>query len=341
MDLRQAKIYNDGSHYIAIRRTTRKNHPKRLKKERLVVVDAQDIVLQETDSCKNLDDGEIFVETNDNNDSGQECKETVKSGVKPKELPLKEVFNIVYMQTVNVSKKYRRKTVQDAMRKYFDDDKSCYEYVQTNFERIERNFLCRKIRLMRKINLYDFNYFVTYTYDDGLHTEETFKKKLKRYLHNMTARYEWRYIGVWERSPEKQRLHYHGLFIIPDISIVGELKEKKDYNVRTRRMQIVRQSEKILKKFGRNDFREINSEYTGGEALNYLLKYIEKTGSKLDSSGKLPAYIIGDVLPEDIMCQYGENENKFVLADNFMCIDQGEILGEVSQETIKLMTKEN
>ena len=71
------------------------------------------------------------------------------------------------------------------------------------------------------------------------------------------------------------------------------------------------------------------------------MKYIEKTGNKLDSSGKLPAYVIGDVIPDDILCRYGDDENKFVLADNFLCITEGEVLGEVSKEVLKQMPMEN
>ncbi len=338
MDLQNAKIYHDGSHYIAIRRTTRPKRSKRVKQERVVTVDEEDTVLQQVDELSAV---EITVLTDEKTEIEQEVNKTIKTAKKSKEMTLKELFNSFYSQTFNVNKRKRKKIIQNAMRKYFDDDKSCVEYVQTNFERVERNFMSRKIRLMRKINMYVFNYFVTFTYDDAIHTEETFKKKLKRYLYNMQQRYDWKFIGVWERSPDENRLHFHGIFMISDLSVLGEFENRKDYNTKKHKMQIVKESVKVRKKFGRNDFREINAEYTGGEALNYILKYIEKTGTKLDCSGKLPAYLVGDILPDDIMCQYGENENKFVLADNFLCVTDGEILGEVSQEIIKRMPKVN
>ncbi len=342
MDLQKAKIYNDGSHYIAIRRTTRPKRPKKIKPERVVVVDEQEIILPKNDEpIEEVKTEKKSVVTAEKNEVEQEVKGPVKLATKPKEMTLKELFNTFYSQTVNERKKDRKKIIQNAMRKYFDNDKSCFEFVQTNFERVERNFISRKMRLMRKINMYQFNYFVTITYDDAIHTESSFKKKLKRYLYNMTNRYNWRYIGVWERSPDKLRLHYHGMFIIPDIKVVGELEDKKDYNTVTHRMQVVKQSKKIEMKFGRNDFRELETEHSGYETLTYILKYIEKTGNKLMTSGNLPAYVIGDVMPDDVMCQYGENENKFVLADNFLCIDDGEILGEVSQETLRRMPKIN
>ena len=264
MDLQKAKIYNDGSHYIAIRRTTRPKRPKRVKKERVVTVTEEDIILEQAPEPASVENNEASAaEAVEKTEIEQEVKEPIKTVKKPKEMTLKELFNSYYSQTVNVRKRQRKKLLQNAMRKYFDDDKSCADFVQSNIERVQRNFLSRRLRFMRKINMHPFNYFVTFTYDDAIHTEESFRKKLKCYLYHMSQRHDWRYIGVWERSPEKQRLHYHGIFIIPDISVVGELLKKKDFNVNIGRMQYVMQSNKILEKFGRNDFREINSEYTG------------------------------------------------------------------------------
>ena len=51
--------------------------------------------------------------------------------------------------------------------------------------------------------------------DDKLHTEQSFKKKLKIALQNFSSRRGWKYMGVWERAPETNRLHFHGLFKIP------------------------------------------------------------------------------------------------------------------------------
>ena len=48
-----------------------------------------------------------------------------------------------------------------------------------------------------------------------------------------------------------------------------------------------------------------------------------------------------DINEDDIACQYGENENKFVLFDKFSCWDEGEYIGEVSEETIAKLRKVN
>ena len=39
----------------------------------------------------------------------------------------------------------------------------------------EDNFIARRIRMTKKASLTNFNYFVTFTYDSALHTEETFR----------------------------------------------------------------------------------------------------------------------------------------------------------------------
>ena len=64
---------------------------------------------------------------------------------------------------------------------------------------------------------------ITLTYSDELHTEESFKKGVKICLRNLCYRNGWKYIGVWERSPEKKRLHFHGIFYIPEGTMPGRM----------------------------------------------------------------------------------------------------------------------
>lgn len=51
------------------------------------------------------------------------------------------------------------------MKPYFKDEDSAIRYVNSQFERKIRNLICRRVRLTRKVNLQEFNYFVTFTYD--------------------------------------------------------------------------------------------------------------------------------------------------------------------------------
>ncbi len=185
----------------------------------------------------------------------------------------------------------------------------------------------------------EWTHFCTFTYDHKLHTEETFRKKLSNTLKHFVYRNGWKYVGVWERSPEKERLHFHGIFYIP--KMVGTIETVEDYNTTTHRMQTTYQNSHFLKRFGRNDFRPIDGDADVFEAAKYITKYLDKTGEKLVYAGKLPTYFQSDLIEEDVICNYGDNERKKILYDKFTCIDDGEILGEVNKETIAKLPKCN
>ena len=76
----------------------------------------------------------------------------------------------------------------------------------------------------------------------------------------MAFRRGWRYMGVFERSPEKKRLHFHGIFYIPDGQMVGEVSRKRDFSTTQNRMQFVNVNSFFLDRFGRNDFAYIRED---------------------------------------------------------------------------------
>ena len=90
----------------------------------------------------------------------------------------------------------------------------------------------------------------TVTFDEKLHDEESFRKTLSRCLQHFSSRKGWRYIGVWERSPEKKRLHFHGIFHIPEGTLPGNNVEVRDYDTRAKEMRITLQNDVFGKKFG-------------------------------------------------------------------------------------------
>jgi hypothetical protein len=241
----------------------------------------------------------------------------------------------------NLPKRERKSYIADKLKESFQSKDDAKAYVERNLDRKKTNAIKRLIRLDRKVNLQQWNYFVTFTYSNELHTEESFRAKLSNTLKHLVSRKGWKYIGVWERSPEKQRLHFHGIFYIPENAMIGELTEVSDYSTKTHRRQTTFQNSHFLKFFGRNDFKEIVSEYDVRQSVRYLVKYIEKSGEKLIYGGKLPTYFVSDVLDEDLLCPYGIEDKKWILADHFTCIDQGEIMGEVSSKVIEQMPKAN
>ena len=228
------------------------------------------------------------------------------------------------------------------MKIYFKNEEMCKNYVEKNFERKERNLICRRIRMCRKANLANFNYFCTFTYDNNKHTEVTFKKKLRTCFRHLCERRNWRYMGIWERAPKTNRLHFHGLFSIPKNGIPGEIVEVRDYSTQFHKMQTTFQSSYFNERFGRSDFKEIDeNERRLGNALAYLMKYIEKTGEKIVYSKGLPQYFISDILENDVVCRIGQEDKKLLLFDDFKCWDEGVLMGTVNEETISQMRKSN
>ena len=253
--------------------------------------------------------------------------------------PVKAQFETAYKQSLSKPKKERKKEIKEALKNEFANKDELTEFIDMNMERVTVNAIKRKVRLMRKLRLQDWNYFCTFTYDDKLHTEETFRKKLSNTLKHLVYRNGWKYVGVWERSPEKQRLHFHGIFYIP--KMVGELTEVRDYDTKHGKMQTTHINSHFLKHFGRNDFRKISEDDDLSYAARYITKYMEKTGEKLVYGGKLPTYFLSDILDEDVVCSYGVEGKKAILFDNFTCINDGEIIGQVSKETIAQLPKCN
>lgn len=280
--------------------------------------------------------------------SGKGCKRRV---VKPmKQLSItnktlletpKESFESAYKESQSLPKKERKAYIKAALENEFADKAELNEFVEKHTERMETNAIKRKVRLTRKLRLQEWNYFVTFTYSNGLHTEETFRKKLSNTLKHLVARNGWKYVGVWERVEDTDRLHFHGIFHIPDGKMIGYLEELKDYDTRNHRMQTTYQNTHFLTQFGRNDFKSIVTQDDISDAAKYITKYMEKSGERLVYGGKLPTYFRSDILDEDVVCRFGIDDRKVLLFDNFTCISDGEILGEVNKEVIDQMPKCN
>lgn len=146
---------------------------------------------------------------------------------------------------------------------------------------------------------------------------------------------------AWERSPEKKRLHFHGLFYIPFGSMPEKTETIESYSFSLRRRQKAEQNTYFKREFGRNDFEPIYDKYQTGGAIAYMLKYIEKTGEKIVYSRDLPQYFVSDVMDEDIVCLFGIEDRKLLLYDDFICWDEGTMIGTVNEDTIRQMPKSN
>ena len=264
-----------------------------------------------------------------------------KSMTTERRMTRKQLFEQLYAEGRGLKKRALKSMLVKGMKPYFPSEQAVREYVDRNLRRKQRNLIARRIRMSRKANLQTFNYFVTLTYNSAIHTEESFKKKLRTTLSHFADRKGWRYIGVWERSPEKKRLHFHGVFHIPEGTLSGEMEEVNSYSFATHQRQVTMQNSFFLKRFGRNDFEKITDENRIGDALSYLMKYIEKSGEKIVYSRGLPQFFISDVMDEDVVCPFGLEDKKLLLYDDFLCWDEGVLVGAVSKAVINQMPKAN
>lgn len=290
MPYKSAKIYYDGSHYIAI---PKENFPSRSGKKK------------------------------------KQSKPTTK----------KQAFESAYKESKSLPRNERKEHIVNAIKDNFKSEEQVIEFVENNIERKKNNAIKRRVRLMRKIYLQEWNYFCTFTYSDELHTEESFKEKLRNTLKHFVSRNGWKYIGAFERSPVNNRLHFHGIFCIP--KMVGVITEEKDYSTKTKRMQTTYQNSHFLKHFGRNDFKALPTSEDVIQSARYLIKYIEKSNERLCFGGNLPTYFISDILDDDIVCPIGNEDKKVLLFDNFNCWEDGCLIGTVSKETINELPKCN
>ncbi len=291
MIYKRAKIYNDGSHYIAI------------------------------------------PSENFSHDNSKPQTSKGKGGTH------KEHFESAYGDSQGLPKSKRNKHIIDSLQSEFNNEQEAMEFVESNLKRKTTNTIKRRVRLMRKVYLQEWNYFCTFTYDNTKLNEDSFKEKLRNTLKHLVYRKQWKYIGAWECSPNKRRLHFHGIFYIPQM--IGELKAVTDYDTRNHRRQITYQNTHFLKYFGRNDFKELGSQADVVKSVRYLMKYITKSNEKLAYGGKLPTYFISDVVDDDIACKYGVDNKKAVLFDDFTCYEDGEIIGTVCRETLESLPKSN
>jgi len=231
----------------------------------------------------------------------------------------REMFDSLYALAIadGKDKAETRTFLQDNLTAFFDSDTALNEFIDDNIKRRMNNYYSRRKRAKRKGNLNSWHYFVTFTYDDNKQTETGFRAKLRRCLSNLHTRRGWRYMGVFERAPKTGRLHFHGLFYIPENEMIGEITEKQDYSTKQHKMQTRHENSFFLETFGRNDLEDIRAfEHQNGNAVNYMLKYIEKTGEKITYSSGIPAEIYKEVPENDIICEMRDFVLKYVLFDD-------------------------
>ena len=247
----------------------------------------------------------------------------------------KELFETSFQENKGKRKKEKLKNIVQDLSAEFSTKSETERYVRENMARKDRNELLRKTRLARKVNLNPWNWFCTFTYSDDKHTEESFRKKLSQTLRHFSHRRGWRYIGVWERGGGTNRLHFHGIFYIPEGTMPENMTEQEDYSTKAHRMQKTLQNSYFFERFGRNDCQRLGTKKEIELSKNYLMKYIGKSGERLVYSRNVPAYIRTDIAEDDLALPMDPENRKYLLFDDFHCYKDGEDLGKICDETIE------
>ena len=142
---------------------------------------------------------------------------------------------------------------------------------------------------------------MTFTYNPRKHTEESFRKKLRKCLSNLSTRKGWKYMGVFEQGGQHGTLHFHAIIYVPENGMIGEIVERKEYSKKRGEVYTRYANTFFDESFGMSDFQELNPILLKrGGTLKYLIKYIAKTGEKIIYSRGIPAEICIELADSDI-----------------------------------------
>ncbi len=229
------------------------------------------------------------------------------------------LFDTLYFEAVKQNLKrqklfeYIKQELQIVYPEFTDLD----SYIENRIKYKLHLLYLRKKRFRRKAYLNNWTHFVTFTYDDKLCDEHSFMQRLRRCLSNLHTRYGWRYMGAFERSPEDNRLHFHGIFYIPDGKMVGNIKVEHYFSIKKNKMCICFNNTFFKKRFGRADFRSLNDEkLRNGEAILYILKYIQKDDGRIIYSRGIASEICKLLPDQELAAEFTDFIAKYVLFDN-------------------------
>ena len=141
----EAKVYYDGSHYIAIPHTERPQKPRRNKVEKEIVINEKNEVVPEFDekaSTITTKKGQVLEEVEFVKGKLKPVVEKVKSkGVRTSK---KALFERLYEENMGLKKKDRRQKIIDGIKEInglFKTDDDLIRYVDIQLERKQRNLI--------------------------------------------------------------------------------------------------------------------------------------------------------------------------------------------------------
>ena len=258
-------------------------------------------------------DGNHFVGSLPRSSSGIHYKKSYRS-------KKNELFNVYYLEAQKNG--VSRSEIVEYISSCFMRDLDISEWLSNNeieelLKNKKRNDHKRKKRYLNKLFLVDWNYYVTFTYDDQKETRESFSSRLKKTFSNFKTRHNWLVMAIPEEGEETGRLHYHCFLYIPEGEMVGNLFLQKKYSNKKRRMITWTDNSYFSERFGQSVWKAINRNDLRGNSLkSYLVKYLSKSGNKFFYSRGIPTEL--DMIIDtdtDVFCTYNNYGLKVLLFD--------------------------
>lgn len=214
-------------------------------------------------------------------------------------------------------------------------------------ERLKHNYNARKKTFENKIylNLDQFNFFVTVTYDNKKYpSEDLFRKRLTKLWRNLAVNHGWRQIGVFEHGEQGERLHYHAIVFIPKDGLVGKFVPERSYSTKRRRWEFRCTLDYFTERFGRNEFAPLDQALSRGDcSIDYLCKYAEKSGERFVYSRGIKGDFGQSISNDDVLAEYNDFIQHFVVDDSTIVTDflHGSLKTEPYRLDVPALIKEN
>ena len=246
-------------------------------------------------------------------------------GKRPPKKPANTAFDIAFDSLYFQAKRKGLKDeemvdyIQAGLTKLYPASSTLRKYILEKIDKKQRNLWKRIKRFKRKVNMNRWNYFVTFTCDPKKHTEESFRKKLRKCLSNLHTRRGWKYMGVFEYGEANGAIHFHALIYVPNGEMIGDIVAVSEYS-KKRSERYTRYGNTFFDDaFGKSDFQEVNPVLLKrGGTSRYLVKYITKTGEKIVYSRGIPAEICKELSDNDVVGTYLDFVTKYVLWDDVL-----------------------
>ena len=190
------------------------------------------------------------------------------------------------------------------------------DWIRGQIPRFEHNLYLRRRRFCNKAYLNEWNYFVTFTYDEEKMDEDAFRASIRKCLSNLHSRRGWKYMGVFELGEEGERLHFHALVYIPEGQMLGELHTVRRYSTKRHQWEERLENTFFARRFGINTFDPIRNRKGIKGAVDYIVKYLFKTGERAIYSRAVPTELVAMVQDEQIAARMFDMVQKFVLYDD-------------------------